>query len=157
MKLCLMLDSKDYVRPGYINIDPFAPTEDKLRIRDDLQRLNIADDGEVEEILAMDVLNYFSLQESNALIQSWVRKLKRNGIITIGFYDVYCVCKLIGGRVFDVATANQILHGRQDKPWHTRRNSISLEDMTKLLEGYGLEILQKRIDFATACIKAKRP
>jgi hypothetical protein len=116
MKLCLMLDSKEYVREGYTNIDPFAPTEDKLRVRHDIKQLSLADDGEVEEILALDVISYFSLQASNV-----------------------------------------ILYGKQDKPWHIRRNIMSLEDMTRLLEAYGLNILQKKIEAGTAFIKAQRP
>jgi hypothetical protein len=157
MKLCLMLDSKEYVREGYTNIDPFAPTEDKLRVRHDIKQLSLADDGEVEEILALDVISYFSLQETKELMLNWVRKLKHHGTITIGFYDLYTTCKLIGGRVFDLETSNVILYGKQDKPWHIRRNIMSLEDMTRLLEAYGLNILQKKIEAGTAFIKAQRP
>ena len=158
MKINLLLDEPDKTRQGYMNIDQYTNTEKEgFLVRDNLKELSSIDDGECEEVLALNILEYFPPQDTDNLINCWARKLQHGGLLVLGFTDIYQLVTAITTRALDISNANTVLHGVQDKPWNTKKTSLSMELLTKLLEAKGLKIYYKRLQDTQAIIKAARP
>jgi hypothetical protein len=158
MRVNILLDNPAGIRKGFLNIDPFASTTDE-RITDDFKALNEVDDGEAEEIIAIDIIDYLKTQDAHNAVANWVKKLQHGGILTLAFMDLYFICKAVNNRLLNLEEANIFLHGTQDKPWRLRKSTFTLDYISKLLEGNGLKILLKRIDpnSGRAYIKGMRP
>jgi hypothetical protein len=158
MKLNLLLDNAKGVREEYLNLDPFAePGKDTSYKRSNLKELSEADDGEVEELIAIDVIDYYPPTEVNELLSIWSRKLAHGGSITIGFTDLYQLVKAVACRILNLEEANTAFHGVQDKAWRIRRSTLSIDYVAKVLESLGLRIKTKRLYSNKAVIKAVRP
>lgn len=159
MKLNLLFDNPQGVRGGYINLDPLCQDESTSNFfrREDIKTLDCIDDAECEEIMAIDVIDYFKAEDAKELVGIWAKKLKHGGLIVLGFIDVYQLTKTILGRSIDINKTNELMHGKQDKGWKTIRSSLSMEYVTNLLEGHGFHILSKRFNGYNAIVKARRP
>jgi hypothetical protein len=158
MKLNLLLDNKFHTREGYLNLDPFANTgEGEIRKRANLKELNEVDDGEVEDLIAIDVIDYYPPVEVNQMLTLWSRKLKHGGSITIGFTDLYQLVKAVSSRVLNLEEANAAFHGTQETPWRIRRSTLSIDYVAKVLESTGLRIKIKRLYSNKAIVRAARP
>jgi hypothetical protein len=157
MKVNILFDNPKEIRSGYLNIDPFCSENDnKLVRRDDIKNLTCVDDAECEEIQAIDVLDYFSGQDTLKMLESWVKKLSHNSLFVIQFTDMYLLNKAILSRNLTLEEANELMHGKQTKGWLTRRSTLSAEYMSRLLEKLGLKITLKRINGIKVIIKARR-
>lgn len=157
MKINLVLDNPSAIKEGYLNIDPLAPLGKTNLTRDTFQELREVDDAEAEEIIALDIIDYFSPIEIMTFLDIWVKKLKHGGIITLGFVDIYQLCKAVIAREINLQEANVELHGNQTKPWKTRRATMSIDFIAKALEARGLKIINKRLNAGKAIVKAGRP
>jgi hypothetical protein len=155
MKVNLLQDSSD-IRQGYKNIDPLGALSKEV-IRDSLKELTSVDDGEAEEIVALDVVDYYTPEEAIKMIQTWAKKIAHGGTLTVGFTDIYRLTKSIVNRAYDFEEANVRLHGKQDKPWHVRRCTLSMDFVSVILTTVGFKILFKRFDNEKGIIKAIRP
>ena len=152
MKVNLLINNPAGIRPDCMNIDPTANGSDS-RVQDDLYKLSTVDDAECEELIAMDIVDYLEPKGLDELITGWVKKLKHNGILTIGFMDMYQMCKVILGRLVELEQANYMLHGTGV----VRRSTMSMNFVAALLTEKGLKVLSKRIVSCKAIIKAVRP
>jgi hypothetical protein len=157
MKVNLLLDDPANVRTEYLNIDPFAQMHTEILVRDDLKKLARVCDAECEELLALNIIDYFPPQEINEVITNWIRKLRHHGLITISFTELYLLVKDIKDRGLNLEEANLAIHGNQQKPWRVRRCTPSMEYIMDLLKSNNIKILSKRLIGHTAIIKGMRP
>ena len=74
MKVNITFDEDNNLN-GYLNISP--------------NQLSSVDDGEADEVRAIDVLPYFPEEESANLLMSWIKKLRHGGHLIIGALDIY--------------------------------------------------------------------
>jgi hypothetical protein len=140
-----------------LNINPFLEEEqDNLR-RGDIKNLDkFVDDGEVDELIVTNVLEYFQPNKVVEILNHWLKKLAINGKIIIGFTDCYFVCKKLINFEITLAEFNDLIHGAQNKPNEYRRGSISMANVINFFNSVGYKILQKRIDGDNYIITAQR-
>tara|TARA_Y100001938_G_C8074820_1_gene425355 strand:- start:1378 stop:1863 length:486 start_codon:yes stop_codon:yes gene_type:complete len=143
----------------HLNINPFTKkTEDGLLVRGDLTNIDkYVDDAEAEEIIAMDVIDYISTTKTAETIANWISKLAIGGRIVIGGIDIIAVSKSLADYSLDIASANLLIHGKQDEPYLIKRASFSAYDLAEYLEvTYGLGIVKKDIQNYKMFVEAQR-
>ena len=162
MKLNLLMCSDD-VLAGYRNIDPvptFTNTEQAFssdKEIGDVQCLDgIADDGEVEEIIAQDIIDYVDIPNKLQTIQNWVKKLSYNAKLVISGIDLYETCKSFGSTALSDEQAILLLYGDPDFPFGQRRGCLQMEQVINILTQLGLVVIQKRISNFRYTIVAER-
>jgi hypothetical protein len=158
MKLNLLIDNPADVRNGYINVDPYAPVQDEHgRVAADLSDLtHSVDNGEAAEIIAYEILDYYPAKLGDALLDNWLRKLAHGGTLTISTVDHSEVARAIGHGRLSLAETNELLHGKQERDWDTRKASYTLDDLVVVLNNKGYKILTKRVRSLRAYITAQR-
>lgn len=143
MKLNLMVNNLQYLN-GYRNISPFAPVTDSRFSRNSVIDLEmLVDDGEADEIRAMDVLEYYPHQDIDQILNNWVRKLAHKGTITISGNDIHFIARQINTRHLNNEQALIQLYGISDKPGQKKQAVYSLNFITEKLKARGLKILKK--------------
>lgn len=158
-KVNLLIDNPAGVLSGYDNIDPFTPDDDKFgRIKGDISNLNHeVDDGEVEEILAYGILNYYGGAHVDAILSNWVSKLAHGGMLTVSCVDLRSVCREYLSGSLPIEDANQILYGTHSEPWDFRKSVFSIDIVEQVLRNKGLKILSKRLHKTLMYITCERP
>jgi hypothetical protein len=140
-----LIYGKSDVLTGFLNIHPFAREEtEHLKIADVKNLNRWAEDAEITELIANDVIDYFPMQDAPKIIAGWVRKLRIGGKIVISGIDLPLVAKSLSQRQIDTKTAVMLLHGSQEEPHLVRRFQVSLPEICNLLEQMGLKIMKKR-------------
>ena len=158
MKLNLLLNNASWVRSGYLNLDPHAPENDPQRTRASVVQLDDhVDDGEVEELLAHDVLEYIPGREADQVLNHWVKKLAHGGILSIRTPDLRAIAHGLTYRLITIDDANLVLHGDQAQDWQTCKATYSLDHLVKVLEGKGLKIIRRLKDGYHCLVVAQRP
>lgn len=143
----------------HLNINPFAKkTEEGMLVRGDLTNIDkYVDDAEAEEIIAMDVIDYIPTTKTVESISNWISKLAIGGRIVIGGIDMIVISKSIADYSLDIASANLLIHGRQDQPYLIKRASFSAYDLAEYLElMHGLGIVKKDITNYKMFVEAQR-
>jgi predicted SAM-dependent methyltransferase len=153
MKINLMHGSGT-ILSGFINIDDTQ--NNKMRV-DNLDK--ICEDSECDEIIAEDVIDYFSSKEVDLIIQGWVSKLRHGGKIVIGGIDLDEICKSLYNKRINLVEANILIFGNQKHPWEFRKSGLTSILLVKVLKNYGLNIIKKRINLINYhyVIEAERP
>jgi hypothetical protein len=156
MKKANLLLNGTNVLAGYYNIDPFAK-DGEGKIRGDISNLDeIVDDGELDEILADSVLEYYEIKLVNGIVQNWVNKLERGGKITITVPDLYEICKSIVRREVNEHEANILLYGTQEEKWKLRKNAFTIPKIEHLLTTLGTKIVAKKFSGTNASVTAEK-
>jgi SAM-dependent methyltransferase len=78
--LRLNLGAGDDRRDGYVSVDL---REDVADVVCDVRKLERWADGEVDEILALDLLEHFPATETAAILEEWARVLRPGGTLTV--------------------------------------------------------------------------
>ena len=118
MKVNLLYGEGD-VLDTHLNINQFAKNPDGEKIiRDDISNIDkYVDDSELEELVAIDVIDYMSIKEAPQVIENWVRKIRIGGKIILGGSDLLEICKSFSEHKIDISEANSLIHGTQEKPY----------------------------------------
>ncbi len=143
----------------HININPFAENADGEKvIRADISNLDKhVDDSELNELRAVDVLNYIEIQKVESTISNWCQKIRLGGKIIIGGIDLMEVCKSFSEYKSDLTEANILLHGSQEKPYLIRRSSFTAIGLADYMSSkFNFTILKKRINSHTMIVEARR-
>ena len=142
----------------HLNINPFKQENDpESVVRGDIKNLdNYADDSELEELLAIDVLDYIPLNETSEVISNWVKKIRYGGKIVIGGIDLMDVCKDFSQYKIGLDEANLLIHGEQDKPYLIRRVGFTAISVAGYLESKGLKVNKKRTSNYKMIVEAVR-
>ena len=158
MKLNLIYGRGDILHT-HLNVNPFTEevVEGKI-VRADVKNLDkLVDMAEVEQLVALDVIDYLPVVDIEKTLKNWVSKLAHEGKIVLGGVDLYEVSKAMVQYRMDVSEANLLLHGEQTKPYLIKRisfTSLGLSDF--LSEVYGLKILKRRINKFNFIVEAQR-
>jgi hypothetical protein len=152
MKVNITLNTNE-PRNGYINLNPLADPNDANFIRTNINELGVyLDDGEAEEIIALDVVDYVPLAEKENILRHWLSKLAIGGTITIGGNDLRQIAKALSFNQLDLNQTAELLYGSQ----LIRSGLITCDRMRKVLEGSGLKILESRLVNFSYYVKAER-
>lgn len=143
MKLNLITKPEDR-RAGYIHVE-FG--FDKLDV----------EDGEAEEILAIDVIDFLPFKQVDGVLAHWISKLRHGANLTVGGIDILAVANGIQTRYVDVMNANHLLFGPQDDPTQFRASTCCLSRIVEVMRSNGLKILKQRLDDYHYVIQAQRP
>jgi SAM-dependent methyltransferase len=91
----LNLGSGDDHRDGYISVDLREEVADVVC---DIRKLEHWADGEVDEILANDVLEHFGADQTRAILAEWHRVLRPGGTLRVRVPNLYMICQLVVSR-----------------------------------------------------------
>lgn len=150
MKLNLLWGDGPEYGESYTNINPFLQMETANCKRGNVQDLSrFADDGEVSELIALDVIDYLDTSKVVPVIEGWVKKLAHGGTIIIGGTDMYEVCRLFSHYKINLLQVNALLHGDGSKPYLIKKTQFTLKGLADLLAQLGLKIMKKRLDQET--------
>ena len=132
----------------HLNINPFCSEEKPNSIvRSNLINLDeYADDGELDEICALDVLSYLSRKEMVLALRSWISKIKIGGKIIIGGVDFFCVCKNFSKFEMSLEEASFACLGTQEPNYLFRKSFITPIAVSSFLEDNGFSIQKARTD-----------
>lgn len=162
MKLNLLLKNPERILNGYINVDPFADKTDE-RIEGDIAQLTDANgveivcDGEAEEIIAREVIEYFSPGQVDYLFNIWLKKLKIGGTLIVTAVDFEEVARgIVFGNIGNAQQLNDLIHGKQTEPWELKKTTFSLNILVGMLEGRGMRVLKKLNDDFRCILVAQR-
>lgn len=154
-----LIYGKGNVFDTHLNINPFAEEEiDNQIVRADIKNLDrYIDDGELDELLAYDVIDYIPITEAESCIANWIRKIKVGGKICIGGTDLIEVCKSFAQYRIDITLANELIHGSQEKPYLIKKINFTCLGMAEYLESYfGLHITKKNVNNYQMLVEAVR-
>lgn len=155
----LNLGSRDDVRSDYINLDTVPPARSIPRqpfLQGDLGNLDWAHtDNDVEEILALDVLQRFPAAQTETVLCNWLRKLKIGGIIKLSFPDLYVLADRLALDALPRNVAMALLFGApNDQP--ASRTALDMRHAADLLVAFGCEIETMRYEGPMAYIEARK-
>lgn len=158
MKVNILLNNPAEIRSGFLNIDPFAPDGDKDRVKCDPAALGpLVDAAEASEVVALGIIDYLPLAQSDGVLTHWVSRLAHGGKLSISCVDLFEVCRAVHLRTVSVEDANKLLHGEQREPWQFRKANYSLNHLTELIKAKGLRIITKKLVAFEAVVTAERP
>tara|TARA_R110000824_G_scaffold226663_2_gene414426 strand:+ start:140 stop:631 length:492 start_codon:yes stop_codon:yes gene_type:complete len=143
----------------HININPFAEDADGERIiRDDITNLDKhVDDAELQELVALDVIDYIPITKIDSVLENWSRKIRVGGKIIIGGIDLMECCKSLSDYSIDIVTANSLIHGEQTKPYLVKRLNFTAVALAEYLEeAFNFTIIKKRLNNYRMIVEAKR-
>lgn len=156
MKVNLLLNAPGDVRSGYANIDPFH--EGDNLVKGDVANLNwLCDDGECEEVVAHDLLDYYPRCGIEEIVTGWAKKLKRGGKLAISCVDLREVARgLLTGQLTS-EQARTLLCGPQRQVWEFKKCPLTGQEVRDILKGIGLEVLTERYDGYRFVLVCGRP
>ena len=157
-KANLILDNEKAILNGYVNIDPFMKGKSGgERVEGDVITLDyIFDDGELDQLIARHILEYFPLANQGNILHNWLKKIKRGGEFIYEQTDFESVCLAFASNKINAKEAQTLLFGSQDKAWNIKKSGLSLLALVDFLQGSGFKVMQKRWENLNFCVKAVR-
>lgn len=146
MKLKLAINDVPF--SGYVNIDPCpkqSPAQCDILIGDPRISVGAAEDNECIEILAPNMMNYLHHTEIVPFLQSWIKKLRHSGRFIIGGIDGFEVAKKYARGEINTIDFNTCLYGPQKTAWGYYLGTITLHELTAILEQLGLKIEKREV------------
>jgi hypothetical protein len=142
----------------YLVLSPFVTTETDTIKKIDVKRLSLdeyAEDGELEEIILDNILDYVPITQVINVVNAVIKKLRHGGIVIVIGIDAYLVSKAFVDISMSIEQFNILLHG--DNPDLLKTVNLTCQGVSNFLVENRLEILQRRIDIFQYSVKAKRP
>jgi len=105
------------IRNGYINIDiNKKDLPDNLYKQGDMENLDwLTDDNTIEEILALNILQYIDPNSLDKSFENWYKKLINGGVIKIYLPDTYCVAKALSQDQISMSEFQKIILGTKEQ------------------------------------------
>ena len=159
MKINLLISQKHLAKNGYLNIDPTAKKEDEPLIVEGNPTIleQHVEDGEAEEIIATNIIDYVPHHKVLSILKQWVSKLSHKGILKVGFTDIASVSRRIYNGQIDFLKAPEILYGKCLEGWDNKKAALTIDIMKNKFLECGLNI--KSINFSEhfVVIEGERP
>lgn len=128
-------------------IDPYSEQEhDSFKM--DLHILDAYDDFEVEEIVALDVLEYYPYHEIQSVVKHWYNKLEKNGKLTISFREFSFFAKELYTNRLSLENLNNL--------FMTRASLLSMKEVLDILINAGFFITHKKFSNGEAIIQCQK-
>ena len=157
-KINLIYGSGD-ILDTHLNINPFEenPNNTSL-VRDDISNLDkYADDAELDELSAIDVIDYLPLNSCEQSLSNWFKKIRIGGKIIIGGIDLFEVSKSFSQYRIDLSEANLLIHGEQSKPYLFRKANFTTFGLSEYIsQKFGFNVVKKRINDYHMIIESER-
>lgn len=139
---------------GYLNLDP-SPVDPDVQpaYTGNFGDLSvIVEISECTEILADEVLDFVSAEDTYPSLEYWSKLLRHGGSLIVGGTDLYEVSKAVVNQTLNIREANEVLHG----VGVARINQMSIVDLCEILKSLGLIIISKRINGFKMVVTAER-
>ncbi len=144
------------LRNGYVNID-IAPINNLDHQIDASNLDDVCNDEEVDEILAVNVLNMLSYKEILNVLQHWVDKLKPGGTIKVVVPDLVELSRaFLNGELKSDHFILQ-MYGKQEHEHDFHRTGFDVVLLQSVLETVKMQVISKRILNATIVMEAEKP
>ena len=152
-KLNIMRSGGDYLN-GYTNIAQSEnPNYPDIQCGDATTLDWIADNGEMDEIIADKVLEQFPTEITDQVISNWVSKLRVGGKIVIGILDLYEVVRMAHFRLMTIEQFNNITFGKNND----RRSLLSTQQLIeKVCKPHSLKVVDHTLTGADSTITFER-
>ena len=132
--------ASDYLN-GYINIPPVLLEEHPdVRVGNFVNIDWIADNGELEEIVANKIIEYIPHGQLAQVISNWVSKLRIGGRLVLGFIDTPELVRMLHMDIINMGQYNTIVHGQQDAQHLFKKSSVSTQQVIDMLKPHSLKI-----------------
>lgn len=131
------------IRNDYTNVDLLQIDLPKEIYRNgDITNIDwIAEESSVDEILALDVLQYIQLSKVQDSLSNWISKLKSGGIIKISTVDIMALAEDFANNKITLSDFVFTAYGKQDHPVNFAKSAIDSSTLTKFLTSNGLKII----------------
>ena len=146
------------IRSGCINVDRLPPNQISPDIykQGDIQSLDwLTENDTVEEIVALDCLEYLPVDTIKETLINWAQKLIAGGILKILVPDCYAVTQAFSQGQLSLAEYSQITFGTQNNN-DNRLSAIDTTTLLSMLRELGLTILLKRYEGIAIYVEAKK-
>lgn len=153
MKLNLLLADLTNAKTGWINISPFSHETNPEVVRGELHNLGVfIDQGELSEILALDILDFVPVSQRKELLAHWISFLEHGGKLILSGVDMYEISKLAFLRAFNLEQLNNVFYGQNV----IRQGLFDIQYIVNILGELGLEILSAKLENLYYIIEARR-
>lgn len=140
-------------RIGFVNVDQFPGKSDNYR-QGDIRSLDwLVEDSTVEEILAIDCLEYIKSRNVNTTVENWAKKLSPGGVMKILVPDCHLVAKSFFQGQLSLKEYQTIMFGTQENN-DERLSLIDSGTLLEMLRGFGLTVSLKRYDGVAFYVEA---
>lgn len=116
--------------------------------KDGLNFLDTLSNNECEEIIATDILNHVPYNNIDGVIQKFVTKLRYNGKLVLGGYDLRSFCRAVINNLISETEGLQIIQ--------SARSMVPCNSITNYLTSLGLTIQSSIINGPTYEVTAIR-
>jgi len=137
------------MRSGYINVDtmPAGQLSQEMYRTGDIAHLDwLTEDNTVEEIVAIDCLEYLSMAMINGTLENWCQKLCVGGVLKILVPDCHAVAQSFCNGQLNLYEYARITLGTRECGGDNRLSLIDCQTLSSMLEQYGLTISVKRYE-----------
>jgi len=145
------------IRTDYLNIDcqpvPGNVPQDIYK-QGYIQSLDwIVENGTIEEIIALDCIEYLVISDVKNTILNWTKKLKPGGTIKILMPDCFAIAVAFGQGQFSITDFLQMMYGTQ-KDGDSRQSALDSQSLYDILHEAGLTITKKRFEGVAIYVEA---
>lgn len=147
VKIRLSVNEPAMRLPGYVEIDPAnQPGVNPADLS------SFAEEGEAQEILASDMLDFYPQEHRFALVSHWASRLGRGGILSIGTIEAVEACRNFV-ESNDIQNFRSILFG----PGNRRRLSCgTLPEIVAMATDSGLKVVRSYVKNFFSYVEAIR-
>lgn len=146
MKVNLIRNEADVLN-GYENIS--------YKTIFDLSLHDLVDNAEATEFRAIDILPFFPANQSEQLLDVWIKKLAHSGKIIIGFLEIVEIAKGIANHTMNIDEINICLYGPNEEEG-IKKTCFTVQQIVDYLQSKGLKITRKRIEDYKCIVEAER-
>ncbi len=146
------------MRSGYINIDRISYNGVVLGTyrQGDIASLDwLAENDSVEEIVALNCLEYLCINQIKSALVNWIQKLKSGGAIKILSSDCYAVAQAFHQGQLSLPEYLQIIFGTQEND-DKKLSAIDAHSLLTLLKENGMTISLKRYEGISIYVEATK-
>lgn len=161
MKLALIRKPDEEYLNGWTCVCLFLSPEKRYEslVLGDYARLdNICSPNECTAFRAIDILQYYPLEQYGQLIGHWASKLRHGASITIGGYDLPSVNHGLFSQFITDEDFNKMVFGVGGQTWQRRQSITGSHHVISVLNSKGLEL--SSLEFSSDykfLITGKRP
>jgi len=146
------------IRSGYINVDllPGGQNAPDNYRQGDIKTLDwLVENGVVEEIVALDCLEYVESNMLTEMLTNWVTKLCNGGTMKVLIPDCYSVAKAFAQGQLSLDEYSQITFGTNIST-DQRVSVLDSQTLINILQKLGLTIKLKRYDGIAFYVEARK-
>lgn len=141
------------IRKGFVNIDRL-PIKAEHYKQGEIQSLDwLVEDSTVDEILAIDCLEYLAAKNIEMAIENWANKLSTGGVMKILVPDGHLVAKSFYQGQLSLKEYQTIMFGTQEDN-DSRLSVIDIDTLLEILKNCGLTVSLKRYEGIAIYVEA---